>query len=102
MKCIYHAKSRPLTYGKSHEYTSHRKQRHLYTKSENLHLVTMTCFFIPMAKIFLKDFIYLLLDRGERREKERERNINLLPPIHALTRDLAHNPGMCPDWESNW
>ena len=18
------------------------------------------------------------------------------------TRDLAHNPGMCPDWESNW
>ena len=22
---------------------------------------------------------------------------------HVLpTRDLAHNPGMCPDWESNW
>ena len=20
----------------------------------------------------------------------------------ALTGDLAHNPGMCPDWESNW
>ena len=21
---------------------------------------------------------------------------------HAPTRDLAHNPGMCPDWELNW
>ena len=26
---------------------------------------------------FFKDFIYLILDRGERREKERERNINV-------------------------
>ena len=34
---------------------------------------------------------------GERREKERERNINV-----QLPGDLAHNPGMCPDWESNW
>ena len=31
---------------------------------------------------------------GER--KERERNIDGL-----LLRDLAHRPGMCPDWESN-
>ena len=28
---------------------------------------------------FLEDFIYLLLERGEGREKERERNINVLP-----------------------
>ena len=27
--------------------------------------------------IFLKDFIYLLFERGEGREKERERNINV-------------------------
>ena len=26
---------------------------------------------------FLKDFIYLFLERGEGREKERERNINV-------------------------
>ena len=41
-------------------------------------------------------------------EKKRERNINvqeihlsfasLMPP----TGDLGRNPGMCPDWESNW
>ena len=37
---------------------------------------------LPQVKIsifilFLKDFIYSFLDRGERREKERERNINV-------------------------
>ena len=49
-----------------------------------------------------KDFIYLFLNRGEGREKERERNINVwLPLAWTPTRDLACNPGMCPDWESN-
>ena len=48
------------------------------------------------------------LERMEGREKERDRNINgweihgwgasCTPP----TEDLACNPGMCPDWESNW
>ena len=57
--------------------------------------------------IFLKDFIYLLLETGEGREKERERHINVWE-IHWLvashmppTGNLAHNPGMCPDRESN-
>ena len=51
----------------------------------------------------LKDFIYLFLERRQGREKEREREkhqcvvASHVPP----TRDLAHNPGMCPDWESN-
>ena len=30
-------------------------------------------------------------------KERRERNINVPP-----TGNLAHNPGMCPDWESNW
>ena len=34
---------------------------------------------------FLKDFIYLFLEREEGREKERERNINVwLPLVHPL------------------
>ena len=34
---------------------------------------------------FKKDFIYLFLERGERREEERERNISVwLPLIHPL------------------
>ena len=34
--------------------------------------------------LFFKDFIYLSLDRGEGREKEREKNINVwLPLMHS-------------------
>ena len=49
-----------------------------------------------------KDFIYLFLDRGEGREKEKERNICVGASHMPPTGDLAHNPGVCPDWESNW
>ena len=46
-----------------------------------------------------KIFIYLF-SRDGGREGERERNISAshAPPIG----DLAHNPGVCPDWEPNW
>ena len=46
---------------------------------------------------FFKDFIYLFLEKGERKEKERERNINVWTPL-VCTGNLALNPGMCPDW----
>ena len=56
---------------------------------------------------FFKIVFILLLERGKGREKERERNSNV-QEIHQLfvshtppTGDLACNPGMCPDWESN-
>ena len=51
--------------------------------------------------------MYLFLERGEGREKEKQGNIDVLE-IHQLvashvppTGDLACNPGMCPSWESN-
>ena len=56
---------------------------------------------------FLKDFIYLFLEIGEGKEKEREGNIDvreihqLVASCMPLIQDLAHNPGMCPDWELN-
>ena len=45
-------------------------------------------YFILFFKgFFFKDFIYLFLDRGEGREKEWERNINVwLPLAHPLQR----------------
>ena len=46
--------------------------------------------------VFFKDFICLLLERGEGREKERERNTNRLPLIHNPSGDQTHYPGM---WE---
>ena len=54
----------------------------------------------PLLKRF-----YLFLERG--REGERERNINVLEMHRSVafcmvpTGALAHNPGMCPDWELN-
>ena len=39
---------------------------------------------------------------GGGKEKERERNISVwLPLAHPQPGNLACNPGMCPDWESN-
>ena len=48
--------------------------------------------------LFLKDFIYLFLDRGEGREKE----TSMCGCLSWSTGDLDCNPGMCPDWDSNW
>ena len=48
-----------------------------------------------------------ILREGEGREKGSERNINmwgkhrLVASHETPTRDLAHDPGMFPDWESN-
>ena len=52
--------------------------------------------------LFIKYFIYLFVERGEGREKERERNINLwLPLLRPLLETWPRNPAMCPDCESN-
>ena len=51
---------------------------------------------VPTASLtlfFKKDFIYLSLERGGGREKERKRNTNVwLPPTRPPTGDLAHAP----------
>ena len=49
---------------------------------------------------FFKDVIYLFSERGGRKEKEGKKHqwvASCVPP----TGDMACNPGMCPDWESN-
>ena len=38
--------------------------------------------------------------RGEEREGKKLQCV--LASHSPRTGDLAHNPGMCPDWESNW
>ena len=59
----------------------------------------------PLTSTFLR-FYLLILERGERREKERERNTDVWEKHWSvafcmlLLGDLAHNPGMCPDPES--
>ena len=47
-----------------------------------------------------KDFIYFL-ERGREGEREGEKHQCVVASHMPPTGDLAHNPGMCPDWESN-
>ena len=61
-----------------------------------------------MDSTFLKkQSVCFGLERGEGREKEKERNINVWEDTQSVASrtpppgDLAHNPGMCPNWESN-
>ena len=69
---------------------------------------TMPMPFFKNVFLFFKGIIYLFLEIGEGRVKEGERNIDVLEKHRSdishtpPTGDLAHNPGMCPDWESHW
>ena len=51
--------------------------------------------------IYFKDFIYFLRE-GREGEREGEKHQCVVASHVAPTGDLAHNSGMCPDWESNW
>ena len=47
-------------------------------------------------------FIYLFLEKGEGRKKKRGRDTSMCGCLCVLSaRNLARNPGMCPDWEWN-
>ena len=46
-------------------------------------------------------FIYLFLERGKEGEREGENHQCVVTSRVPPTADLALNPGMCPDWESN-
>ena len=48
-------------------------------------MFTNATFFKTTCILYLNDFIYLFLERGEGKEKKRERNINVwLPLMHHL------------------
>ena len=58
---------------------------------------------MPVQNLFFLRFYLFIYREREGREKEQEGNINVwLPLTHPPMGVLACNPGMCPDWESNW
>ena len=62
----------------------------------------MMCFLNFYIFLFLKDSIYLFLERWEGREKERERNINVrLPLARPLLGTWPATQAHALDWESN-
>ena len=51
---------------------------------------------------FLKRFTYLFFrERGREGEREGEKRQCVVAFRTPPTRDMSHNSGMCPDWESN-
>ena len=69
---------------------------------------TAPCLPPQVMHFILLRFYWFVLERGEggrkrgRQTSKCERNIDWLPNAGTPTGDLACNPGMCPDWESNW
>ena len=73
-------------------------------------ILTSLCVFVPTdyASFFKKDllFIYkaskfIFRQRGRKGEKEGKKYQCVVASCAPPTGDLAHNLGMCPDWESN-
>ncbi|KAF6125283.1 hypothetical protein HJG60_009802 [Phyllostomus discolor] len=63
-----------------------------------------------VLNIYTYMYKYIYIFRGvfqyfvfrDRVVRERERNINVWLSCAPPNGDLAHNPGVCPDWELNW
>ena len=56
-----------------------------------------------MVFLFLKLKILFIFREGVKEgEKEGEKHQCVVASHMPPTGDLAHNPGMCPDWESSW
>ena len=61
-------------------------------------LCIMHTFFAPFLKRF---YLLIFRERGREGEREGEKLQYVVASRVPPTGDLAHNPGMCPVWESN-
>ena len=73
-----------------------------YFQSSNI-LLQYECQIKYLLRFLFKKMLFIYFSRGKRREKERERAKHrcVVASHTPPTGDLAHNPGTCPDWESN-
>ena len=69
------------------------------TEGHSRPLFSNRTFFFFKREIYL--FIYLFLERGKEGEREGEKHQCVVASCVPPTRDLACNPGMCPDCELN-
>ena len=52
--------------------------------------------------LFLRFYLFIFRKRGREGVREGEKHQYVVASLVPTTGDLASNPGMCPDWESNW
>ena len=73
---------------------------HRLTLDPGLAYNLLWCFLKYFILLFFKDFIYLFSEGKGGKEGGKHQCVvaSHAPP----TGDLARNPGMCPDWKSNW
>ena len=50
---------------------------------------------------FKRLYLFTFRERGRKGGREGEKHQCVVAFHMPPTRELAHNPGMCPDWESN-
>ena len=66
-----------------------------------LKLYFITELYCDSLLFFFKDFIYLFLKGGKEGKREGEKHQCVIASCVPTTGHLSHNPGMCPDWESD-
>ena len=54
-----------------------------------------------MRKYFLRFYLFIFREREREGEREGEKHQCVVASHAPPTGDLARNPGMCSDWESN-
>ena len=73
-----------------------------YSNSPHIFTLVFTLLLYTWFYYFFYFRFDLIFEREEGREKEREKYQCVVASHVVSTGDLAHNPGTCPDWESNW
>ena len=59
-------------------------------------------FIIVIFVLFLRFYLFIFRERGREGVREGEKHQRVVASHIPPTGDVAHNLGMCPDWESNW
>ena len=66
------------------------------------HICPPFTYTIFLSLFFLRLYLFIFRQRGREGEREGEKYQCVVASHIPPTGDLAHKPGMCPDWELNW
>ena len=57
---------------------------------------------IKTAIFFPRFYLFIFRERGREGEREGKKHQSVVASCAPPAGGLAHNPGMCPDWELSW
>ena len=97
----HHLHSAPITLSKVSFLPHFPSFAHLYLPSPpspDYHYTVVSLYTYTFFKRF---YLFIFRESGKEEEREEEKHQCVVASCEPPTRDLACNPGMCPDWESN-